>query len=309
VSATALLCCTVRQCARPLTRGARAWTCAGGHSFDIARHGYVNLLQPQDRRSLAAGDSKDVVQARARLIAAGVGNTLVDTVLAMLASRALGGVTVAELGSGCGDALAAIAAARSIDGIGIDISTAAAEHAARRFPHLTWVVANADRRLPLADCSVDVALSLHARRNPGECARVLRPGGLLVVAVPASDDLIELRAAVQGKAIDQPRFESLVEAHAPHFALLEHRTARERRALDPTALRALLDTTYRGGRKRVSQRLESVAGLEVTLASEVALLASRGAGAEPVTPLPPPATGASAVRTPPPDAGAPAVHP
>ena len=69
-----------------------------------------------------------------------------------------------DLGSGsrrdAGPTLAAIA---PISGIGIDLSVAAAEFAARRFPSLTWIVANADRRLPLQDASVDLVLSIHGR--------------------------------------------------------------------------------------------------------------------------------------------------
>src|SRR5205823_11394434 len=113
------------------------------------------------------------------------------------------GSVVGDLGSGSGDALAAVAPTRSIAGIGIDISIAAARHAARRFPQLTWVVANADRRLPLVDRRLTLLLSLHGRRNPAESARVLEPGGFLLVAIPAPDDLIELRAVVQGSGIER----------------------------------------------------------------------------------------------------------
>jgi 23S rRNA (guanine745-N1)-methyltransferase len=247
--------------------------CGAGHSFDIARHGYVNLLQPQDRRSSSAGDSRATVASRAELIAAGLGGALGDAVMGVAATLNLAaGSVVVELGPGTGDVLAGIARTHFSEGIGIDISVPAAEHAARRFPHVTWVVANADRRLPLADASVDLVLSLHARRNSAECARVLKPDARLLVAVPAADDLIELRAAVQGDALHRPRFESLVEEHAPHFVLAQHLTAREQRTLDPAALRALLDTTYRGGRRRVHERLQTLTSLDVTLASEVLVL-------------------------------------
>src|SRR5690606_6437764 len=145
---------------------------------DVARSGYVNLLQPQDRRSRAPGDSTEAVEARARLVSAGVGRALFDAVAARASALELGACpVVADLGSGTGDALGALASVRPLNGVGIDLSVAAAGHAARRFPSLTWVVANADRRLPLLDRSVQLILSLNARRNPAECARVLEPGG------------------------------------------------------------------------------------------------------------------------------------
>jgi 23S rRNA (guanine745-N1)-methyltransferase len=152
--------------------------CARGHSYDVARSGYINLLQPQDRRSLTAGDANAVVEARARLFAAGIGRAVVDAVRQRFDSlRPSHDAAVADLGSGSGDALAACLVGSPATGVGIDLSVSAGRHAARRFPELTWVVANADRRLPLLDNRLSFLLSLHGRRNPAECARVLAPAG------------------------------------------------------------------------------------------------------------------------------------
>ena len=57
-AATAILRCTVRGCALPLTRVESRWACEKNHSFDITRHGWVNLLQPQDKRSKQPGDMR-----------------------------------------------------------------------------------------------------------------------------------------------------------------------------------------------------------------------------------------------------------
>ncbi|HET8904932.1 MAG TPA: rRNA (guanine-N1)-methyltransferase, partial [Saccharospirillum sp.] len=42
---------------QPLTRQGTAWQCPQGHSFDIARQGYVHLLPVQKKRSKDPGDS------------------------------------------------------------------------------------------------------------------------------------------------------------------------------------------------------------------------------------------------------------
>ena len=252
------LACSVRRCGLPLERRDRVLVCAAGHSHDVARSGYVNLLQPQDRRSPAAGDARAAIEARARLLEAGVGRRLIERLadlaasLPLLASADGRARTIVDLGSGSGDALAAAAARTSMAAIGIDLSTAAAEHAARRFPALTWIVANADRRLPLLDASVDVVVSVHARRNPDECARVLVPGGFLIVAVPAADDLIELRAAVHGAPVERDRVETVLTEHARHFTLQDRSAIRERRTLDRAQLLDALRGTYRGERDRKS---------------------------------------------------------
>ena len=272
---SAPLACTVRGCGLPLERRARALACARGHSYDIARSGYVNLLQPQDRRSPAAGDSKEAVAARARLLDAGIGRSILDAFVQRAAAVARADAApVVDLGSGSGDALAAVAQHGAAAAIGIDLSAAAADHAARRFPHLTWLVANADRRLPLLDRSIGLVVSLHARRNAAECARVLRAGGHLLVAVPAQDDLIELRESVMGDRVDRPREDTLLAEHAAHFRLVDRASARERHHLGRAALLDLLRGTYRGGRASTAARVEALDQLEVTLASDFFLFQS-----------------------------------
>ena len=273
---TSVLSCTVRGCALPLRRRDRSWVCDAGHSFDIARRGYVNLLQPQDRRSRVAGDSKAAIDARAALLDAGVGRTLLDALVARVAVLDLGDApVVVDLGCGSGEGLAAIAGQRPGTGIGIDLSTAAAEQAARRFPDLTWVVANADRRLPLLDASVDLVVSIHGRRNPGETARVLRPGGHLLIAVPAADDLIELRELVQGQRVEQDRAEAVLAEQGPRFELIARSVTRETVELERTSLLDLLRGTYRGVRRAAADRAAALERMSVTMASDVFVLRLR----------------------------------
>jgi 23S rRNA (guanine745-N1)-methyltransferase len=271
------LACTVRNCGRPLARRDGVFACPQRHSYDVARRGYINLLQPQDRRSPQAGDSEAARAARARLSMAGVGRSILNDVVTLAATLALpADPVVADLGCGDGEALGALAQRRPIAGVGIDLSTAAVETAAQRFPALTWVVANVDRRVPLLSHRVHLALSVHARRNPAECARVLSTTGFLLLVVPAPDDLIELRAGVQGRAIMRDRSETVLRAHQSHFAVLDRFTFRERHRLDHDALLDLLRGTYRGARASMTARIGSLDTLDVTLASDVLLFTAHG---------------------------------
>jgi len=271
------LSCPVRGCHEQLFRADRSFACPRGHSHDIARSGYVNLLRPQDRRSLHAGDSGAAVESRAALIAAGVGRATIDAVVAS-AESVIGdrrdGVVV-ELGSGSGETLGLLCAGRITCGIGIDLSTHAAGYAARRFPSVTWVVANADRRLPLLDQSVDVVLSVHARRNPPECRRVLKPDGRLLVAIPGARDLIELRETVQGDAAVRDRTPQLIADHYEHFEVVERTFTSDSVTLERDALLKLLRGTYRGERRSESTRVGTLDRLQVTLASDIVLFAPR----------------------------------
>jgi 23S rRNA (guanine745-N1)-methyltransferase len=271
---TAPLACPVRGCGLLLEPRERQYVCARRHTHDVARSGYVNLLQPQDRRSRDAGDSAEVVRARAAVLEAGVGRVqhraVVDLAARILPSNEQ--PVVVDLGFGTGDVLASLAASRPICAIGIDLSSAAADYAAHVSTGPLWVVANADRRLPLLDCCVDVILSIHGRRNPEECWRVLTPGGHAIVAIPSADDLIELREAAQGGRLERSRGVELRAEYAPRFAVRDEFSVRERLTLSPASLRDLLRATYRGARSSASARIAALDALDVTVASDVVLL-------------------------------------
>ena len=156
--------------------------CARGHSFDIARSGYLNLLQPQDRKSRTPGDSREALQARRRLHDRGVTAPLLEAIAELVN---LTGATA--LDAGCGDGFYLGTLARRFGWVahGIDISSHAVDMAAKRYPEYTWIAANADRALPYSDGSFSLVLSITGRHNPAEFRRVLRPDGHLLVAIPS----------------------------------------------------------------------------------------------------------------------------
>lgn len=262
------LLCPVRGCGEPLARRDRAYACPWGHSFDVARSGYCNLLQPQDRRSKEPGDPREAVFARRRFLEAGHG----DLLLSALREAVLdvpGVLDVLDLGCGEGFYLGTLAGERPLEAHGLDISTTAVDLATRRYPHVCWFVANADRTLPYADASFDLVLSLTARRNAPEAFRVLRPGGRLIVAVPGADDLIEAREAVLGERLLRSRAESVRADFAAHFELESHRTLRRRERLTAPEIRDALAATYRGARASERQRLHRLEAMDVTLSFDL----------------------------------------
>lgn len=270
------LLCTVRGCALPLDEKGRTLRCSKGHSFDVARSGYANLLQPQDRRSSQPGDRKEAVLARRRLLESGYGSPLFDRLLSV-AQDLHPAPSVLDVGCGEGTHLGRLASRLNIECSGIDISTDAVELAARRFPNVKWVVSNADRWLPYPDASFDLISSITARRNSAEFARLLRENGLLFIAVPAAGDLAELRIAVQGESAERSRIESVADELRGNFELVSSEVIRDRRELDHHSLVDLLQATYRGLRHSDRARVESLDRMEVTFAWEVMLFRSRAA--------------------------------
>ena len=291
------LLCPVRGCGAPLSPTDRALTCPRGHRFDRARSGYCNLLQPQERRSRRPGDSAAALAARRRLFDRGHGDWLVPHLLA--AFDALGlppGAAVLDVGCGEGFYLGALARERRIEAHGLDISAPAVDLAARRYPHATWIVANADRTLPYAAGSFALAMSLTSRLNPRELRRVLalaanpaaatgEAGGFLLLAVPAADDLVELRTAVLGEGRLRDRLRPALATLAADFEPVRQAVVRTRLRLDAGGARDLLAATYRGARHRERRR---AAGLVEQAAStapgEPAAPAEPSAPAEPGEP-------------------------
>jgi 23S rRNA (guanine745-N1)-methyltransferase len=259
-----MLVCPVRDCHQALMREGQRWVCPRGHSFDIARSGYINLLQPQDRRSKHPGDTAAAVAARRRLHDRGVSGPLLRAIAEMMpASRDV------VLDAGCGDGfyLGELAGAAGFDAHGVDISTHAVEAAARRYPpgegKFEWVVANADRYIPYGDRSFSVVLSITARMNAAEFRRVLRDDGRLLIAIPSPEDLMELRSRT-GEA-GRDRVERTLETFADGFTLVDRRRVTTAADLDAEAVQDILVSIYRPMRSQAVEAMRVTFGLDLLL--------------------------------------------
>jgi 23S rRNA (guanine745-N1)-methyltransferase len=252
-----MLLCTVRGCALPLAREEQRLVCERGHSFDVARSGYINLLQPQERRSKHPGDTMAAVGARRRLHDHGVSEPLLKVVSEILSL----GPGDAVLDAGCGDGfyLGSLQRAAGFAAYGVDISIPAVDAAARRYPDCEWIVANADRFVPFTDRSFSKVLSITARMNALEFRRVLRDDGLLLVAIPAPDDLIELRGA------GRDRVARTVEIFAGEFALVDRRRATTSADLDAAAVQDVLHSIYRPLRSEPPRAMRVTFSLDLLL--------------------------------------------
>src|SRR2546421_11613375 len=136
-----MLLCSVRGCHLGLVRDARRMVCPRKHSFDVARSGYINLLQPQERRSKQPGDTAAALAARRRLHDRGVTQPLLHGIAGVTAASP--GDAVLDAGCGDGFYLGALARETGFEAHGVDISVRAVDAAARRYPGCEWDVANA----------------------------------------------------------------------------------------------------------------------------------------------------------------------
>ena len=193
------------NCFRPLAEVAtRVLGCDSGHRFDLSKHGTITLLPP--RAPHTVGDSREMLDARSRLLDSGayapIAEAIVDAAEAVARSTS-NPLRVADLGCGTGYYSTSIAArVPSAIFLLADRSPIAVRLAARALPNASGVVLDLWRPLPIRDDSVDLAIDVFAPRNPPEFARIIRPGGTLVVVVPTDRHLQELRAV--GRLLDIP---------------------------------------------------------------------------------------------------------
>ncbi len=179
-------------CLSPLATGQGSLTCERRHTYDLARPGYVTLL-PSGRRC-PIGDDGDMVAARAAIQDAGHFEPLTTALAEMAGSLGAPGTSVIlDAGAGTARHLAGVLAALpGALGVAVDISRAASRRAARAHQRIAAVRANIWQGIPLRDATVDLAMSVFAPRNADELARVVRPGGVAIVATPSAEHLHEL---------------------------------------------------------------------------------------------------------------------
>ncbi|MDR1265618.1 MAG: SAM-dependent methyltransferase [Propionibacteriaceae bacterium] len=192
----------------------KAARCSAGHSFDVARSGYLNLSQ---RPAPANADTADMVAARQRILS----GHILDNLLSRLLRPFAGGVAL-EAGAGPAFFLSQwIDAAPDRIGLAVDISRAAARVAAQAHPRVASLVADIWQGLPVRDGVITTLFSMFAPRNLPDFERLLAPGGCLVVALPNPGHLAGLRQRFGLMQIHHNKLEDLIERMPASLSLEE----------------------------------------------------------------------------------------
>lgn len=214
-----LIVCPV--CAAAMTRYPGCLKCPSGHSFDIARAGYVNLLPPGKEKNSRSGDEREMVRGREEFLAHGHYDRFTDTISDIIKKYVhADAITVCDMGSGEGYHTCRLtdllnSDVRSVLSVGFDASKYAAERASRRsqklgllppmgiasdaaadFRSAAYFMPGNIFRIPLSDSSFDVCLSLFAPIAWAEAARILKNGGILIAASSGENHLLEMRRII-----------------------------------------------------------------------------------------------------------------
>ena len=193
-------------CSAPLTRLGHVCTCPGGHSFDVAKEGYVNLLPANRQHSKNPGDDKDMAAARTRFLEGGWYAPLRDALCALVREKAADAPSLLDAGCGEGWYTAALTdTVQSLGGqlAGVDLSKPSVKKAAKRCKAAELSVASL-YHLPVADQAMDVVVNCFSPLAIDEFRRVLEPGGLFLYVVPGPEHLMELKRVLYDTPYPNP---------------------------------------------------------------------------------------------------------
>jgi len=194
-------------CHLSLKRLERQFVCANGHTFDLAREGYVNLLLAHHRKTAEPGDSKEMIKSRRAFLERGHYDTLSGELnKAILATfcdpTEEDGIQILDVGCGEGFYLWKLYSNIKSQGLfdafglwGLDISKSAIRYAARRDKFSKFAVGST-YRLPILPRSLDAILCIFAPGSNEEFRRILKPFGRLMTLSPGPRHLAALKAMI-----------------------------------------------------------------------------------------------------------------
>jgi len=211
-------------CSDTLLRSGNSFACQKRHNFDLSSEGYLSLLHGRGNYQ-QIGDDRLMVQARVRVHGLAPYLELAKAMAAMC-PQAGPGQSILDIGCGDGFFLDQVACAANVPrpGVGIDVSKGALAKAARNFPDLFFIRADASHnRLPFLDSSFGLALSVFAPRPTDEVRRVLTADGCWLVVTANQDHLEEIRQFLPLAAIGTGKLDAPTSSS---FSILSSGTSR-----------------------------------------------------------------------------------
>ncbi len=215
----------------------RVCRCLGArtHCFDFARSGHLHLGGPH----AGDGDGKDAVRARRAFLDAGYYEGLSDAINGIL--DRIGAKTVLDAGCGEGYYTNRMAADRAV--LGVDLSRAGVEAAAKRAKLLgtqAGFAVGSIFELPVLDASCDAVVNIFAPCAEDEFCRVLKSGGHLLLVGAGERHLMGLKQLLYENA-----YENAGRADLPQgMPLLERTRCRYEITVEGNdAVRALFSMT------------------------------------------------------------------
>ena len=186
-------------CKSALIKSENSLKCIKNHSFDCAKSGYVNLLNPGKMNNAKAGDSKEMIRARSMFFESGAYYSICEHLCNIIFH--INPSLIVD--AGCGDGYYTHNIAKTHTGstiLGFDMSKFGCDHGSKiakceGLTNIHYSVANIFD-LPIVNDCADLVISLFAPVAHEEFARVLKSGGYMIVVSAGVEHLNGLKAVL-----------------------------------------------------------------------------------------------------------------
>ena len=221
----------------------RSLVCSAGHSFDLAKQGYVNLYRGKPMNEY----TKESFQERQVILQRGMYAHLLEEICSFLRKTSEAGTEADEkkvlVDAGCGEGYYTREIAQQFDGLelyGTDLSRDSIQLAAGTAngmgtgpADIKWFVSDISK-LPVADGSVDYVLDIFTSANYQEFQRVLADDGYLIKIIPGEGHVKELREAAKDQLYHKEYKERKGAAvFAEQFELVEQKVVSRTFSVSP----------------------------------------------------------------------------
>lgn len=219
------LCCPIDG--EPLQLSTKQLVCSNGHTYDVARQGYVNLLPVQQKKSRQPGDSKEMVCARTRFLDSGVYEPVADK-LDELAFSYMHDKNNCILDAGCGEGYYLDHFYKYLQHknkhcdetlIGLDISKFAIIASTKRNKQITWIVGT-NKHPPVISNTLDIVFCIFGFPSFEAFSNTLKTGGKVILVEPGPEHLKELRQIIYPK-IKEATYSDYASIENKGFSLLD----------------------------------------------------------------------------------------
>ena len=176
-------------CKDKLIKDQGCYRCHKGHSFDISKEGYLNLLVKQGQKEY--GDTFEMISARSVFLNKDYYRPLGDKLIQVISDLKI--KTMVD--SGCGEGYYTDLIKKAlpeIDIVGIDIAKRAIKCASKVNSDNFYIVAG-NQDIPLTNECTELVLNCFAPIDHQEYKRILRKSGLLITITPGAEHLLQLK--------------------------------------------------------------------------------------------------------------------
>ena len=265
--------------------------CTSGHSFDISREGYINMLTSKKRFHENVGDNKEMLLSREHFLEKGYFDFLSEEINRIIIKHLRKGYEdekekqhasscVLEVGSGTAFYLKNLKTEIEKELLrndfcyfGTDVSKEATKLSAKKYKDISFLVADTDFNIPFKNEVAKILLNIFSPRNSREFVRLLKNNGLLIVVIPNNNHLNELIDELGLIGIEKDKKEHLLTMFNELFKKVDERDCEQKLLMDSDSVVDIvkMGPSYKYVDNRMIQKIRNMGSIKITASFNISL--------------------------------------